>query len=87
MNFFSTSRKDDLIACFYILLFALNNETPVAKEKDLKLLAKQYENIEDQFEAFRNYKEKYSLSYLTNFLGKNMLLKVIDEAEFCPEME
>ena len=44
MNFFKTSRKDDMTAAFFVLMSLLNNGNPIGKSKDLALLA---ENLED----------------------------------------
>ena len=38
MNFFKTTRKDDMIATFYLLVMCLNNGHHVGKPKDIKLL-------------------------------------------------
>ena len=35
MNFFQTSRKDDILALFFILMRLLNNDLPIGKEKDV----------------------------------------------------
>ena len=44
MNFFQTSRKDDISAVFYILMEQLNNGSPIGKPKDLDRLN---ENVDD----------------------------------------
>ena len=38
MNFFQTSRKDDMIALYYILLYTLNNHELIGSKKDISLL-------------------------------------------------
>ena len=35
MNFFKTTRKDDIIATFYLLVICLNNGEHVGKAKDI----------------------------------------------------
>ena len=49
MNFFLTSRKDDIIALFYILMHALNDDKPVGKENDVSYLLQEFDQVEDQF--------------------------------------
>ena len=46
MNFFKTSRKDDVIATFFILIYLLNNDRPIGKEKDLIKLNENEDDLE-----------------------------------------
>lgn len=46
MNFFKTTRKDDIIATFYILIQLLNNGNPVGKKKDVAKLNENEEHLD-----------------------------------------
>ena len=46
MNFFPTSRKDDIIAVFYILMEQLNNGNPIGEPKDLAKLNENEDDLE-----------------------------------------
>ena len=46
MNFFQTSRKDDIITAFYILVQQLNNNNPIGSPKDLDKLTEHEYDVE-----------------------------------------
>ena len=87
MNFFRTCRKDDIIAVFYILMEQLNKGSFIGKPKDLELLTQNKDDVEHQFAAFRNYKEKYTLKNIVKYATKNHLLNPFDDQDISPYAE
>ena len=74
MNFYKTSRKDDMISVFYILVGLLNNDQLVGKPKDLEKLYQAKADIVHQFDAYRSFREKYSIKYIAAYAKKLQLL-------------
>ena len=82
MNFFKTSRKDDLISLFLMVVSLLNNDQLVGEEKDVQYLMEISKNIVDTsdkeveiFKAYRDFKQKYSLMAMADFIiNKNSFL-------------
>ena len=80
MNFFKTSRKDDIIATFYMFVELLNNSMPIGDKKDTcKLFTNQDDDIAQQFHNHRNYKEKYTLSAIVKYITKHQLLNPFED--------
>ena len=77
MNFFKTTRKDDFISLFYMMVSLLNNDQLVGEEKDVQYLMDVSESIDDTpdkeveiFKAYRDFKEKYSLMTMADIIIK-----------------
>ena len=76
MNFFKTSRKDDLISLFLMVVSLLNNNQLVGEEKDVEHLIKISESMDDTseketeriFKAYRDFKQKYSLMAMADLI-------------------
>ena len=79
MNFFKTSRKDDIISIFYMLFTLLNNNCPIGKEKDVAKLFENEDDVALQFKAYREYKEKYTITNIVKYITKNKLLNPFGE--------
>ena len=74
MNFYKTSRKDDIIAVLYILMVQLNHGKPIGKQKDVELLSRDDEDMNALFTAYRSYKEKYTIKNLVKYAKKYQML-------------
>lgn len=79
MKFYKTSRRDDLISLFYLIIHLLNNNSFVCKNDDemkfLKNLGSSRTkliSINQQFVMVRKYKEKYQLSDLASLIVGKM---------------
>ena len=79
MNFYKTSRKDDLLSLFYLMVHLLNNDSFVCKNDDEKKLmnglgasANRPKSLNHQFIIVRKYKEKNSISELAKLLVEKM---------------
>ena len=51
------------------------------------MLSQDFDKMEDQFYAFRDYKIKYSIAYLTKFIVKYKLFKPYQEHKSSPDLE
>ena len=64
MNFHKTSRKDDMVSLYYMMIFLLNNDNIVGEEdQEIEKLKKIKEDadMEELFQAYRSHKQKYSM--------------------------
>ena len=78
MKFYKTSRRDDLISLFYLIIHLLNNNSFVCKNDEMKFLKNlgssrtKLISINQQFVMVRKYKEKYQLSDLASLIVGKM---------------
>lgn len=88
MNFFQTSRKDDIISCFYILMELLNDGKPIGSQEDLDILESAIKevDVEKKFAGYKNYREKHSFQYITKYAVKHGLLNPFVN-ENCPNLD
>lgn len=79
MKFFRTSRKDDIISIFYMMVHILNDNGFCAGDDDLRELREKIKadpDVKNQFESIKEFKKKISL--------KDMALHMIDHVEILP---
>jgi hypothetical protein len=72
MEFRKTSRKDDLIALFYLMIYSLNDEVlfvgkPGSKENPME---ESHANINVVFNAIKNWKVKHDLGIIAELFAK-----------------
>ena len=68
MEFRKTSRKDDLIALFYLMIYSLNDEVLfVGKENPME---ESHANINVVFNAIKNWKVKHDLGIIAELFAK-----------------
>ena len=69
LNFLATSRRDDLVSLFYLLIFMLNNQCLwVGKEDPLKTVGK--EGVISLFNAVESWKKQHNLTTMAELLCK-----------------
>ena len=69
MNFLETSRKDDIVSLFYLLIFMLNDQCLWAgKEDPIKNVGKA--GVESLFNAIETWKKDHNLNTIAELLCK-----------------
>ena len=68
MRFGATSRKDDLISLFYLLVFMLNNDDLWVGEHPAK--DEIFTNDKKIFKSIKTWKKEHDLNCIVNLLSK-----------------
>ena len=76
MNFNKTSRRDDILSLFYLVLHLLNNNAFVCKKEEEQVMkglgGTRLLSLNQQFVIVRKYKEKNKIKELAELLVENM---------------
>ena len=61
MKFLKTSRRDDFISLFYMIVYLLNDHKTVTEHDKEAFESNKLKPINEQFKKMKSYKKKYSL--------------------------